>query len=43
MNGVEATESLAKTHKIDMQIAQPILDQRYMKAKWLQRAYEGLQ
>lgn len=40
---VEATESLAKRHNIDMQIAQPILEQTYTKAKWLQQAYEALQ
>jgi len=40
---VETTESLAKTHNIDMQIAQPILEQTYSKAKWLQQAYEALQ
>lgn len=36
---VDTTEYLAKKNNIDMQIAQPILDQTYMKAKALQQAY----
>lgn len=39
---VEATASVALAHKIDMQIAQPILDQTYSKAKSLQQTFENL-
>jgi serine/threonine-protein kinase HipA len=40
---VATTESLAKTHDIDMQIARAILEQTYAKARWLQQEYERLQ
>ena len=40
---VDATASQIKRHKIDMQIAEPILEQTYAKAKWLQQSYESLQ